>query len=298
MTLRVTLLCLCLAGAGAAQETGSFAAGPVAGEYRFDTGALRGVLREGGISIGLVPAIHSATGTALAKTPGLLNFYRVFTTNKRYGDSMRVVDSETMLTSADTLCVHWPSAPERPFTLTATYHWHAADALDLTAEVTATATLPDFEVFLSSYFTESFPLPLVYARDEHGDASFTPASEATGIWHMFPRDDAAVSMIQDGRWAIPPNPVEWVIRPKLAAPVCLRRAPDGLTCAILTRPEDCFAIATPHAGEGHYSLYQCLFGRTLKAGEKVEARVRLIVGHLSDADVLRHYEEFLNHSGG
>ncbi|MCC6142923.1 MAG: hypothetical protein IT368_03845 [Candidatus Hydrogenedentes bacterium] len=298
MTLRLTLLCLCLAGIGVAQEAGGFVAGAVPGEYRFDTGVLRGVIREGGISIGLVPAIHTPTGTELAKTPGLLNFYRVFTTNKRFGDSMRVVESETTLTGSNTLCVRWPSAPERPFALTATYHWCAPDSLDLVTEITAAEALPDLEVFLSSYFTEAFPLPLVYARDEAGRAAFAPAPESAGIWHMFPRDDVSVTMIQDGRWAIPPNPVAWVIRPRLAAPVCLRRSTSGLTCAIFARPEDCFAIATPHAGEGHYSLYQCLFGRTLQAGEKAEARVRLVVGPLSDEAVLRRYEEFLNQSGG
>jgi hypothetical protein len=40
---------------------------------------------------------------------------------------------------------------------------------------------------------------------------------------------------------------------------------------------DCFAIATPHQTESHYSVYLSLFGRDLKAGETVRARARLLV---------------------
>ena len=43
-------------------------------------------------------------------------------------------------------------------------------------------------------------------------------TRAYGVWQAFPRDDQAVSIIQDGRWKIPPSPVDWVIRPRLAKP--------------------------------------------------------------------------------
>jgi hypothetical protein len=55
------------------------------GEYTFDTGVLRGTLRQGGKSLGLAPVIHIPTGARLDRSMGILSFYRVFTTGKRYG---------------------------------------------------------------------------------------------------------------------------------------------------------------------------------------------------------------------
>ena len=45
-----------------------------------------------------------------------------------------------------------------------------------------------------------------------------PADKSAGVWQAFPRDDQAVSIIQDGRWKFQPNPVDWVIMPHLAKP--------------------------------------------------------------------------------
>ena len=44
---------------------------------------------------------------------------------------------------------------------------------------------------------------------------------------MYPRDSAAVGLIQDGRWKQPPNPVDWQIMPELAGAVAMRRGRGG-----------------------------------------------------------------------
>ena len=46
---------------------------------------------------------------------------------------------------------------------------------------------------------------------------------AAGDWQTFPRDDEAVRIASDGRWKRPPNPVNWSIMPRLAAPLAVRR---------------------------------------------------------------------------
>ena len=63
----------------------------------------------------------------------------------------------------------------------------------------------------------------------------------------------------------------------------------------MASPQDCFAIATPHAGEGHYSLYLSLFGHNIKAGETATAHTRLIITTgASDNQVLARYRQYLN----
>ena len=81
----------------------------------------------------------------------------------------------------------------------------------------AKTDLPKFESFLASYFSEGFTNSSVYVRS-NGQPWFEAADKSYGVWQAFPRDDQAVSIIQDGRWKIPPSPVDWVIRPRLAKP--------------------------------------------------------------------------------
>lgn len=271
-----------------------FAPGDTAGEFRFDSGPLRGVIRGGGASIGLVPVKSAAREVDIAKAPGLLDYYRIFTTKHRHGESMRGVPSAAELVDAKTLRVRWEPGEDRPFALTATYHWAAPDTLDVETVVEAKAYLPDFEVFLSSYTTELFPAARVYARLPEAGDGFMPADPEQGTWHMFPRDESAVKLIQDGRWSIEPSPVEWVIRPNFAAPLVFRRATDtNLAIVLMTRPGDCFAVSTPCANEAHYAMYFSLFGKTLAAGETVRAVTRMVVSELSDSAIIERYEVFM-----
>lgn len=275
-----------------------FMPGTVAGEFRFDSGPLHGVFREGGASLGLTPVESAAREVEIAKTPGLLSYYRIFTTKHRHGESMRGVPSDAAIRDPKTLQVRWEPGEDRPFTLTATYRWAAPDTLDLETVVEAKADLPDFEVFLSSYSTELFPATQVYARLPEGGNGFMPADTEQGTWHMFPRDEHAVKLIQDGRWAIDPSPVEWVIRPAFAAPLLFRRTTNtNLAIVLMSRPEDCFAVATPCANEAHYSMYFSLFGRTLAAGETARAVTRMLVSELSDSAILARYEAFMRQHG-
>jgi hypothetical protein len=124
-----------------------------------------------------------------------------------------------------------------------------------------------------------------------------PAEESKGQWQMSPRDQAALSIIQDGRWKHPPSPVDWAILPKLAQPVGVRRdLASGITVVIMAPASDCFAVSTPCQTEKtHHSLYLSLFGRDIKAGETARARARLVVGApLSDKEVLKTYKRYMD----
>ena len=282
------------ASAGEVKTPACFSGGNVAGEYRVDTGVVEGTLGFEGRSHGLNPLSIKASGLRLSSPPGLLDFYRIFTTNHRHVESMRALPRETLLESPDSVRVHWPATDGRAYALTGVYRWKAPDTLDLEVIVEAKSDLPDFEVFLASYLSSEFPVSSVYTMPEGGSRTLVTASEEAGPWQAFPRDKVAAAMVKDGRWDIEPNPVDWAMRDPYAIPLIFRRNQgSGFTVAVMTRPEDCFALLTPREGDAHYSMYFSLFGRTLTAGEKATARVRMVFGALDDASVLKRYEAFL-----
>jgi hypothetical protein len=246
--------------------------------FTFDTGVLKGKLRAGGKSTGLSSVVHLRTGVTLDSSMGLFGHYRVFSANKRYGTAAWDWSSEAKLRQDGSVEVRWPSADDRPFELRAVYRWAAPNILDLETSVLARTNLTKFESFLASYFAESFTNSCVYVRS-NGQSWLMSAEKSDGIWQAFPRDDQAVSIIQDGRWKFPPSPVDWVIRPHLAKPLGGRRCPaNDLRALVMSPPQDCFAVLTPYGAEPHRSLYLSLFGKDLKAGETARARARLVIG--------------------
>jgi hypothetical protein len=265
-----------------------------ANEFAFDTGVLKGKLRADGKSRGLSSVVHLPTGATLDSSMGLFGHYRVFSSNKRYGTAAWDWPSEAKLRRDGSVEVRWPSAEDRPFELRAVYRWAAPNTLDLETSVQAKTNLAKFESFLASYFAEGFTNSCVYAQST-AQLGLEAADRNYGIWQAFPRDDEVVSIIQDGRWKILPNPVDWVIRPHLAKPLGVRRCPaNGVSVLLMSPPQDCFAVLTPFEAEPHRSLYLSLFGKDLKTGESARARARLmVVSKLQDAEIMAAYESYL-----
>lgn len=267
-------------------------------EFVFDTGVLRGTLRAGGKSRGLSSVVHIPTGLTLDRSMGLFGHYRVFTTNKRYGGGAWDWPSEANLRNDGSVKVTWPSTRERPFELRAVYRWTAPNTLDLETTVQAATNLLKFESFLASYFAENFTHSLVRVAELPGTpntAGFLAAEKEAGTWQVFPRDEAVMAIVRDGRWSQPPSPVDWVQRPRLAGPLAIRRDPaSGLIAVLMSPPGDAFAVCTPFQTEQHYSMYLSLFGRDLKAGETAGARSRLLIAQrFSEAEAVRAYEDYL-----
>ncbi|MCX6914555.1 MAG: hypothetical protein NT167_16130 [Verrucomicrobia bacterium] len=266
-------------------------------EFTLDTGVLAGKLRAGGKSRGLSSVVHLPTGVTLDSSMGLFGHYRVFSANKRYGTAAWDWPSEAKLHKDGSVEVHWPSAEDRPFELRAVYRWAAPDTLDLETSVQAKTNLAKFESFLASYFADCFTNSSVYVRSNN-QQWLEPADKSFGVWQAFPRDDEAVSIIQDGRWKFAPNPVDWVIRPRLANPLAIRGCPaNGLRAVLMSPPSDCFGVLTPFEAEGHRSMYLCLFGKDLKAGESAKARARLVIGtNLTGETIDRLYSVYTRQS--
>jgi len=268
------------------------------GGYEFDTGILRGRLRDAGKGLGLTSAVHVPTGTVLNGAYGILSCYRVFTTNKRYGTAAWSWPGTSKLLPDGAVQVTWPKADDRPFEMVAIYRFRDSSTLDVETIVKPSENLGKFEVFLASYFHESFPVPQVFVAPDPktvGKRIFMTAKKSFGNWQMFPRDYDVIPIIRDGRWQKEPNPVDWKIMPSMAKPIALRRGSDmTLTAILMAPPDDCFAIATPHEGEGHYSMYFSLFGRDIKAGRTTTARLRLVVTNVtSNREILKLYDKYM-----
>ena len=283
--LLVATVLLCSATTGFAQETNpskklAFAPGPD-GTFTFDTGVVRGRVHSDGRGFGLNGVENVADGQPMSGAVGLLNVYRVFSDGTRYGNAGWEWPNQAELAADGSLTVKCAATPERPFELQGTYRWVSASRIDLELLVTPVSELKDFEVFVASYFDKAFTQSAAFVNENPqmaGKPGFMSAKQELGNWLMFPRDAKAVALIQDGRWKLAPNPVDWVIQPTFWKPLAMRRIPDSrLTALLMAKTDDTFAMAMPFETEGHYSVYFSLFGRDMKAGQKAKARVRLEV---------------------
>jgi len=264
------------------------------GSFEFDTGAVRGKLREDGKSKGLTAVIDRRTGSRIDAGAGLFGHYRLFSANRRYGSAAWDLPSEASLQPDGSVKVVWPRSDQTPFVLGAVYRWKSATALEVETSVTAQGRLALFESFLASYFAPGFTNSWVYGkRLEAGSPTWIPARVEAGVWQSFAREPQAWKIIRDGRWKLEPNPVEWIEQPNFSCPLGIRRSPsEGICVALMARAADCFAISTPHETEPHRSMYLSLFGRDVEPGQTVVARARLVLINGEAGAALKAYEDF------
>ncbi|NQT17858.1 MAG: hypothetical protein HQ582_34210 [Planctomycetes bacterium] len=286
-----------------------FQAAEEGGFYTFDTGVLRGRVRLNGKSQGITEVVHCPSETSMAaggRLPGLMSYYRIFSGDTRFGHAARDWPTTVEVRDDGALEVFWPAADEHPLEMTALYRFRRPDTLDVTTTVKPLVDMPAFEVFLSSYYEKAFRARVYVKPDGEPDAvpRFVPIDrtpDAAGGYVMFPRDELGLRLIRDGRWTVPPSPVDWDVIRWLAAPLVMRRDEStGLAALMMSPPEDCFAISSswnptsPDAG-GYRSLYLSFYGRDLKAGQTARARSRLVVAKgFSDEQVVKRYEEYLD----
>jgi len=300
------LLTLGLAASLHAQDLKFQTAGE--GAYTFDTGALRGKLLAGPKSQGITSLIDVKTGKELTHGHaefGVFSIYRLLYTDGRWGHAGWEMPKEGKLSNDGALQIAWPAQDEHPVELTATYRWTAANTLDLEVAAKPKKDAPKFELFLASYFNEHtraevYLKPGFHAGGEPALIAADVCPLTLGTYLAFPRDRAAAQMFCDQRWDKEPNPVHWSITRYMAGPLAVQRDQKDKTALVLmARPEDCFSIDMPYnmtppdGVAAHHSTYFSLFGKNVKAGEMVKARLRLMVGQDSKADkILEAYRGF------
>ncbi|WP_341938332.1 hypothetical protein [Marinimicrobium sp. C2-29] len=265
-------------------------------EYTFNTGTVSGKLRADGESVGPGEVIYSETGQKISRVYGWLNHYRVFSDGVRYGRGMRHLPSNVEAHEDGSVTVVWPAEETRPFRMQATYRWVAPNRLDVDTEVRAEEALSGFELFLASYFPDTFTdvrIPVEASDGDGPDWVFAP--EEDGYRQAFARDDAAVALLEDGRWELEPHPIEWTLQPQWVwRPMSLRRDPEtGVTVLFMTDREETFIVYSPHSTQRHYALYYSLFGRDLEPGEVATARSRAVVlNNPDEEEILREARTF------
>jgi len=280
----------------------------------FDTGVVRGKLQADGKSQGMPTVVDVTTGTELAYgggNPGLLSFYRLFSSGKRWGDMQRGDTfrgwPQTVRVLPDGAAqIHWPGHTDHPVEMTATFRWISPTTLDLETVVKPQVDMPAFEVFLSSYFNDRFRNFVYVAPPRHGGGKpclMVPQGSplVSGTYLAFPRDLRAAQMIYDGRWEQGHNPVHWSVTRFLAGPLAMMRdAKSDITFVQMSRPQDCFAVEMPYYLDppdgvaGHHSIYMSLFGGDLKTGQTAKAVVRMVVDRgITDEKALELYNAFV-----
>lgn len=295
--LFVVIVLLAQSSLDAAEPAPAFTA--AGGEFRFDTGVLRGALREKGKALGLTSVTAGPGGQAMAGQYGLLSHYRLLDADNRYGTAAWDWRSEARLLPDGAVEVRWKADEQHPFDMTAVYRWATPGAVDVATTVTAQRRLPRFEVFLASYFA-GFPSSLAYVAPQGEKPRLFEATQAEGAWQTFPRDDEAAKIFADGRWKRPPHPVDWKTMPRLASPLAIRRdAASGWTAVLMSPPSDCFAISMPYGEESHRSVYLSLFGKDLAAGQSATAHARLAFGRgIDDEQAVALYRQYLGSRSG
>ncbi len=266
------------------------------GVYQFQNAVAQGQLGTPDLTFGLFDMQHRVSDQPISGRHGVLNIYRVFSDGQRYGKAAWDWPGQADLLSDGSVRIGCAAQPTRPFQLQSTYRWSEPDTLDLEVRVWAEQDLHDFEVFVASYFDPAFQVCRTHApaAADCDAAGFLEARQSLGHWLMFPRDPDAVRLIQDGRWQIPPNPVQWEVLPQFGRALVVRQVPDSdLSVLLMARRADCFALAMPFQTENHFSVYLSLLGRDIAAGQQASARVRMqIVRNVDLTEALSRYDAF------
>lgn len=245
------------------------------GQIRFDTGVIRGRLQSENLTFGIHELVDCATGQPLCGRFGLFNVYRVFSDGKRYGSAGWDWPGQATVNQDGSVTVVCPATADRPFSLSGQYRLSQPAVVDLEIRVTPQTDLHGFEVFLASYFDSAYTQSLVYVSQQTAP-TFLRATQSLGHWLTFPRDAKAVSIVQDGRWKLPPNPVDWTIQSQFEQPLAAKRpAGPGPTALLMAPKKSCFAISMPYETEAHYSVYLSLFGRDVAVQDTAVCHARL-----------------------
>jgi hypothetical protein len=277
------------------------------GQYDFDTGPLRGQLTATATGQGICSLVDTASGRELTKGQkdyGIFSFYRLLATDQRWGHSIWAFPKTVEVTADGSVHISWSPQPEHPFEIKGVFRWAAADTLDVLVEATPQLPVRRFELFVGSYFADGFACQVYAQGRAKPDPAFLPVDVnplIAGTYLSFPRDHRTAAIIYDGRWLKPPSPVDWAVTGFMAAPLALKQdKATGLTCVLMSRPQDCFAVNMPYnmgrpedGVAGHHSTYFSLFGTDLQAGQTARAFLRLVVGKFTPAQAVERYQEFL-----
>ena len=256
---------------------------------------------------GMRELVHQPTGVSIAAgetLPGLASPYRVFANQRRYGD-LRDRPTRVELVPEGLRITH-PEDDENPFEVVSLYSWRD-DTLDIRYVITPSAELLGFEMGVASYLASGFRGFVSRQSNVWGEPGFrivpVDTNPLTDVYALFPRREAELKTIFDGRWDLPPYPIRYTVPAYFAHPLAYRRhTKSGVMVVGLADPKECYAICIPvndppddpDPAHGYQAIYFYLFGRDLRPGATATTHLRWIVGQdLSEPEILAQWESFV-----
>lgn len=273
---------------------------------RFENDTVAGWFLTSGEYQGMRSLVHRPTGVEVGAgetLPGLVAPYRVFGNGRRYSD---VRDRQSRVALADDgLTMTYPADSRDPFDLSASYSWHGG-TLDVHYALTTRTEMRDFEIGIASYLAAGFRGYVSRQSNVWGkDAPrIVPVdvNPMTDVYALFPRSEAELRTIFDGRWDLPPYPVRYAVPGYFALPLAYRtQAASGVTALGMADLRECHAIClpvnnppeAPDPANGYQAIYFYFFGRDLRQGDAVTWRLRWVIGqNLSDEQIRAEWDAF------
>lgn len=256
---------------------------------------------------GMRSLVHRASGVEIAAgetLPGLVCPYRVFANGCRYED-VRERRADVKI-AGDKLAIAYPADDRNPFDLVSLLSWNGPQ-LDIDYQLEMRADMRGFELGIASYLAAGFRGFVYRQSNNHGEDAprFVPVdvNPMTDVYALFPRNEAAMATIFDGRWDLPPYPVRYCVPAYFASPLAYRHhAPSLITAVGMGDPAECYAVCmpvnnppeNPDPANGYQAIYFYCFGRDLRRGETATMRVRWMVGQaISEPAMLAAWKEFV-----
>ena len=274
----------------------------------FTCSEFSGSLEASGPNHGIRTLVSGVSGNLVHKNLFLLSLYRALAT-----DSLLCVprDAEMEFTAAENGAdILFKASEKHQAEVLASYRILDPNIIDFSLTLTARASFPQYELFLSSYFEFGNTTHVYVQRTRHvkekGGRWLSPQRNEVveGCYLAYPRDDEAAVTRFDGRFGANYNPVEWAVASYFAEPLAVMRYPEsGVAVVMMADPETCFCLHGCYMPDGehdevssHNSTYFSLFGEDIEPGDQRTARVRFVVAEMDESleTAIELYKEFRN----
>ena len=284
-------------------------------EMEFSLEQLSGILNcdidsKNGKSHHFSKVIHKPSGLMISpddarmKKAGMLNFFRVLVEGG-YLTELRVTEAQ-LIPEDDGLTMIFPPSIRLQAKIKVKFTFKEPNIIDMDLWVETLTNYPKFEILLSAYLAPGFESGVYVAKKEFGPIEseqirLTDQPMIHGIWPFFPRDEAGVHLLTDGRH----QKGRWFWRMAIGRRYGMPLAffsNDGVDAILMGKPEDVYAVGATYKGDAndnvadHRSLYLSLFGEDFKAGEGRHTQMRMIVGEYGSSPEKHEelYQTFIN----
>jgi len=187
----------------------------------------------------------------------------------------------------DRVITTWPANEANPARIELVYEISGDNTIDLTATCAVEQAMQRYELYFSHYFAGAFR-PYLYLKSPgypriNEPVLFAPQVNGfvEGYYLAYPRDNAALFTLFDGRWH-GDHPVPFCVGREFWRPIGIYAAGLERKAVVVTgRQSECFCLYstydTPDGRDNilhHNSLYFGMFNEDLAAGETRTAHLR------------------------